>query len=178
MGIAYQEVKWAALAPLCCSPPRSRTVTGMLLRQLLTLILIASAPALGLASTPAPLQHAPTMPPSLAARNHHIWTWALQDSKFAAVPHTTARTSCEPINLPEALATPNPLLNVTHQADKVTISFIIGTDGLVHSPLILESAGLPNDRTVLNVVRFWRYRPATCNGVPTEAEARIRFSSH
>ena len=32
--------------------------------------------------------------------------------------------------------------------------------GLVHSPLILESAGTPEDRTVLNAVRTWRYRPA------------------
>jgi len=25
-------------------------------------------------------------------------------------------------------------------------------------------------------VRFWRYRPAMCNGVPTEAEAKVEFS--
>jgi hypothetical protein len=24
-------------------------------------------------------------------------------------------------------------------------------------------------------VRRWRYRPALCNGVPTESEARIQF---
>jgi len=142
------------------------------------LVLVAFAPALGLASPFAPVLHVPVTPPTIAARDYHVWTWTLHDSKFAAVPHTTARTSCEPTDLPEALATPSPLLNVTNQADKVTISFIIGTDGLVHSPLILESAGWSDDRTVLNAVRSWRYRPAMCNGVPTEAEARIQFSSH
>jgi TonB family protein len=147
-------------------------------RQLWTLVLLASAPALGLASPFTTALHAPVMPPSLAARDHQVWTWAVRASKFAAVPHSTARTSCQPTNLPEALATPNPLLDATNQTDKVTVSFIIGTDGLVYSPLILESAGLSGDRTVLNAVRSWRYRPATCNGVPTEAEARIQFSDH
>jgi len=28
----------------------------------------------------------------------------------------------------------------------------------------------------LQTVRYWRYRPATCNGVPTEAEGKIEFS--
>ena len=60
---------------------------------------------------------------------------------------------------------------------EVKVSFIIGTDGRVHSPLILESAGLPGDRHVLQTVRSWRYRPATCNGVPTETEGKIEFSS-
>jgi hypothetical protein len=30
---------------------------------------------------------------------------------------------------------------------------------------------------VLNTVRAWRYRPAMCNGVPTESEAKVGFSS-
>jgi TonB family protein len=59
---------------------------------------------------------------------------------------------------------------------KVKVSFIIGTDGHVHSPLILESAGATGDRNVLRTVRTWKYRPATCNGVPTEAEGKIEFS--
>jgi TonB family protein len=59
---------------------------------------------------------------------------------------------------------------------KVKVSFIIGADGRVHSPLILESAGPVGDRSVLQTVRAWRYRPATCNGVPTETEGKIEFS--
>jgi TonB family protein len=60
---------------------------------------------------------------------------------------------------------------------KVTVSFIVGTDGRIHSPLILESAGPSEDNVVLRAVSGWRYRPATCNGVPTEAEGKIEFSS-
>ncbi len=59
---------------------------------------------------------------------------------------------------------------------KVKVSFIIGADGRVHSPLILVSGGPAGDRNVLQTVRAWRYRPATCNGVPTETEGKIEFS--
>jgi outer membrane biosynthesis protein TonB len=54
---------------------------------------------------------------------------------------------------------------------------VIGIDGRVYSPLILESASSTEDRTVLRTVRSWRYRPAMCNGVPTETEGKIEFSS-
>ena len=111
------------------------------------------------------------------AQQEQVWLSAVHDSEFAAVPHTSAQNRCEATAPPEALATPNPILDRPDAASKVTVSFIIGTDGRVHSPLVLESAGPTEDRTVLNVVRSWRYRPAMCNGVPTEAEAKIEFSS-
>jgi len=50
-------------------------------------------------------------------------------------------------------------------------------DGQVQSPVILEGAGPMEDRSVLETVRSWRYRPASCNSVPAEAEARVEFSS-
>lgn len=87
------------------------------------------------------------------------------------------RSACGAVQPPQALATPDPLLEETDLSAKVSVSFIIGTDGRVHSALILASAGPNEDRTVLDAVRLWRYRPALCNGVPTEAEAKVEFSS-
>ena len=112
----------------------------------------------------------------VAAREHAMWTATKREAEFAAVAHASRR-SCEATKPPEALATPGPLLEQRNRAAKVKVSFIIGTDGRVHSPFILESAGVSADRIVLETVRWWRYRPATCNGVPTESEARIGFSS-
>jgi TonB family protein len=98
-------------------------------------------------------------------------------SEFADVPHTSARSRCERTYPPEALTTPNPILGPSDPSVKVRVSFIVGADGRVHSPLILESAGSIEDHTILETVRSWRYRPAMCNGVPTETEAKIEFSS-
>jgi TonB family protein len=98
-------------------------------------------------------------------------------SQFSGVPHVSASWTCEDVEPPQPLTTPNPLFTPSSQGRSVTVSFIVGTDGLVHSPLILESAGMAGDRHVLEIVRTWRYRPATCNGVPTETEGKIEFSS-
>lgn len=148
----------------------------MRLQRFGRLAVIAAAPLFCLTSLNGSVARA-AVPMSLVTREDQMWTFALHDAKFSAVPHVAARVSCETTEPPEALATPNPLLDMTDTGGKVTVSFIVGTDGRVHSPLILQSAGSPSDRTVLDAVRSWRYRPATCNGVPTEAEGNVEFSA-
>ena len=84
---------------------------------------------------------------------------------------------CESIRPPEALATPDPLLDPQDSSDKVAVSFVIGIDGRIHSPVILESAGSDEDLRVLQTLREWRYRPGTCNAAPTEMESKVEFFS-
>lgn len=146
----------------------------MPLRTLCSILFVLASPGL-LAST-AP-QRVSSGQISLGTREEQVWPSAVHQAKFAAVSHTAARAACAATQPPEALATPNPLLDRPDPLPRVTVSFIIGTDGRVHSPLVLESAGPVEDRTVLDTVSAWRYRPATCNGVPTEAEGKIEFSS-
>jgi len=112
----------------------------------------------------------------ITERERQIWKTPSRAAEFSDVPHVSARARCEDTRPPQALTTPDPLLGSTGARLKVKVSFIIGTDGRVHSPLILQSAGSVGDRSVLRTVRTWRYRPATCNGVPTEAEGKIEFS--
>ncbi len=114
---------------------------------------------------------------SLGEREQHLWTPPVHDSEFAAMAHSAAPAPCGAVQPPQALATPDPLLEETDLNAKASVSFVIGTDGRVHSAFILESAGPSEDRTILDAVRFWRYRPALCNGVPTESEAKVEFSS-
>ncbi|MGA8539061.1 MAG: TonB family protein [Terriglobales bacterium] len=97
-------------------------------------------------------------------------------SEFAPVSEPLALPICASVRQPEALLTPDPLLPAQDKSTSVRVSFIIGVDGSVHSAFILDSGGPDEDRIVLGAVRFWRYRPALCNGVPTDYEARIRFS--
>src|SRR5262249_43558833 len=143
----------------------------MPLRKISLLLLLSSS--LCSASAVPQLEHAS----SIQVREKQIWTATKRDAEFAAVSHTN-RGACRASAPPEALATPTPLLDQATPDVKVKVSFIIGTDGRVHSPLILESAGSSEDRVVIETVSSWRYRPATCNGVPTESEAKVGFSTH
>jgi TonB family protein len=102
----------------------------------------------------------------------HISEFSPVSSPLMALPR------CGNVQPPEALLTPDPLLHVQDDRLNVRVSFIVGTDGHVHSAFVLESGGPAEDQVVLRAVRFWRYRPALCNGVPMDSEARIRFSLH
>ncbi len=142
------------------------------LRRFWPCLLICSLPAIASVQSPVPRLRKTV----LLERERQLWKTPARASEFSQVPHTSARGRCEDTQPPEALTTPDPLLVPAAAGIKVKVSFIIGADGHVHSPLILESAGPTGDRNVLQTVRAWRYRPATCNGVPTEAEGKIEFS--
>jgi TonB family protein len=114
---------------------------------------------------------------SLALRESKVSQTLARASQFVDVPHVSLLPSCEDVRPPEPLTTPDPLFAPAAHGRRVKVSFIIGIDGRVHAPLILESAGVVGDRHVLQTVRTWRYRPATCNGLPTETEGKIEFSS-
>jgi TonB family protein len=139
-------------------------------------ILILAVSALAFAKVSAPV---PTVrPATLPERALVAWRPLARASQFSDVPHiANPASSCGEVQPPEALMTPAPLMSRTLTSTKVKVSFIIGTDGRVHSPLILESAGATGDRNVLRTVRTWKYRPGTCNGVPTETEGKIEFLS-
>ena len=94
-------------------------------------------------------------------------------SEFSPLAFPLARPTCANTRPPEALATPDPLVQLDDM--DVQVSFIVDADGRVESPFILQSAGELDDSVVLRAVRYWRFRPAMCNGVPTEMEARVRF---
>jgi TonB family protein len=113
----------------------------------------------------------------LQSREGRFTRSLVRAAQFVDVQHISSRPSCGEVQPPEALTTPDPLFTTSAFGHKVKVSFIIGIDGRVHSPLILESGGLAGDRRVLQTVRSWRYRPATCNGVPTETEGKVEFST-
>jgi TonB family protein len=96
-------------------------------------------------------------------------------SEFSPASDPLALPRCGDIRPPEALVTPDPLLLPEDENLRVRVSFIVGADGRVHSPFILDSGGPRGDQVVLRAVRRWRYRPALCNGVPTDSEARVQF---
>ncbi|HXJ86509.1 MAG TPA: TonB family protein [Candidatus Binatia bacterium] len=114
---------------------------------------------------------------TLQQHEGQVSTTLRRAAQYVDVPHINSRPTCAAVQPPQALTTPDPLFTTATNGRKVKVSFIIGTDGRVHSPLILESAGIAGDRRVLQTVRTWRYRPATCNGVPAETEGKVEFSN-
>ncbi len=96
-------------------------------------------------------------------------------SEFSPVSEPLALPKCGNVRPPEALLTPDPLLLGQSDDLNVRVSFIIGADGYVRSAFIMDSGSPEEDRLVLRTVTLWRYRPALCNGVPTDSEARVRF---
>lgn len=115
--------------------------------------------------------------PALSDRERQTWKIPAHAAEYRELPQVSQRLRCGEVELPRALTTPNPLI-AAGSGLKVTVNFVIGTDGRVHSPLILQSGGRLGDRDILRTVRTWRYRPATCNGQPTEAEGNVEFSRH
>jgi TonB family protein len=140
------------------------------------LFLILAIPTLGIANVQTPSSVSLSRESVISQRERQLWKTPKRAAEFKDVPHVSAKARCEDTRPPQALTTPDPLLAPAGAEWMVKVSFIVGTDGRVHSPLILQSAGPVGDRNVLRTVRTWRYRPATCNGVPTEAEGNIEFS--
>jgi TonB family protein len=128
------------------------------------------------AATSPPTPVPPHVP--LEQREKNLGRVPAHISEFAPVSEPLALPKCGHVRPPEALLTPDPLLRSKDDDLRVRVSFIVGTDGHVHSAFILDSGGAEEDQLVLHAVRYWRYRPALCNGVPTDSEALIRFSLH
>jgi len=144
----------------------------MMLARIWPAVLLLALPVLTSAvNTPAPRSEI------LEQREGQVSRPLTRSAEFAGIAHVSSLPACQDVQPPQPLTTPDPLFSPSDQGRKVRVSFIVGTDGRVHSPLILESAGMAGDRHVLETVRRWRYRPGTCNGVPTETEGKIEFSS-
>ena len=124
---------------------------------------------------PSPSTGIPHRPP-LTQLEKTLRRLPAHSSEFSPVSEPLALPKCGNVRPPEALLTPDPLLNVQDDDLHVRVSFIVGSDGHVHSAFVLDSGGPGEDQIVLRAVRFWRYRPALCNGVPIDSEARVRFS--
>ena len=115
---------------------------------------------------------------ALSTRERQLHRVPVHISEFTPLSQPMAIPRCGDVRPPEALVTPDPLLQLDEDDLRVRVSFIVGADGRVHSAFVLDSGGAREDQSVLHAVRRWRYRPALCNGVPTDSEARVQFGLH
>ena len=161
--------------PLVAETERGRLSVGARGASIFLIVAFCCAP--GWPSTNRPLRVNPHHT-SLSQLDLDLNRLPAHVSELTATMATMAMASCESVQPAEALVTPDPLLPVAPDGPLVRVSFVIGPDGRVHSPFVLYSGGVSEDAAVLRAVRSWRYRPALCNGVPTDSEVRVRFSIH
>jgi len=90
------------------------------------------------------------------------------------MPPFDAHSRCPAVLPPKPLATPMPVLPKARRRD-LKISFVIGVDGRLHKLAVINSAGAAVDARAFSALRQWRYEPATCKGVPVEAEGTVEF---
>jgi TonB family protein len=85
---------------------------------------------------------------------------------FAGLPGAKEFPNC-PVQLknPEAIEKPYP---DRVAGGPVVLSLIVGTDGKPQDLKVYTSAGPEMDKTALEAVRRWRFKPATCEGQPME----------
>lgn len=111
----------------------------------------------------------------LVAAVAHVTPRQLPIQSSAAVAQFRAVESCGLMDAPETTNSPHPMLSGSNHA--VVVDFLVGYDGLVYSPFVLESSDELSSREALRLVKTWRFHPATCNRIPINAEGRVTFFS-
>jgi len=155
-----------------CLQPARRTIIGKVLAGV---AFVALGSILVWCVVPSSQRAVPRRS-ALARMEQNLHRRPVHISEFSLVSETHAWSDCGDARLPEALLTPDPTLHDQNGDLHVRVSFIVGSDGHVHSAFILDSGGPDEDQLILRAVRAWRYRPALCNGVPADSEARVQFA--
>jgi TonB family protein len=129
-------------------------------------------PALALASTTQSSGRV-----TQVAAGGRIATGAVHLVNFSPLEEADVKMQCASSQAPRAVYLPHATFAEIPDDAKVVINLIIGSDGEVYSPFVVNGVGSPLDRKLVETVRHWHYRPALCNGVPTDAEVKIELSS-
>ena len=110
-------------------------------------------------------------------KEQHIVMGAVRLVNFEPLGDEDIEMACESTEAPKALATPHPSWAGIPDNRAIVVNVIIGMDGQVYSPFILDGANPSFDQKIMDTVRNWHYLPAMCNGVPADSEVKIQLSS-
>ncbi|HEX9109851.1 MAG TPA: TonB family protein [Terriglobales bacterium] len=162
------------LRTMQCLRSATRTITGKVLAGATLFVALGSGVAWCISASS---QRIIPLRTPLAELERNLRRIPAHVSEFAPVAELLAVPICGEVRPPEALLSPDPVLQAQDVDLRVRVSFIVGADGHVHSAFILVSGGPDEDQLILRAVHRWRYRPALCNGVPTDTEARVLFAT-
>lgn len=105
------------------------------------------------------------------------WAGCQQTSadQISAVP--PAKSSAA-VKAPKAIKTPEPgSVFYAKAKQKVVFKVEVGTDGLVHDPVLVQSCGNEQaDANALEAVGRWKFKPATRNGIPVPVFVNVEIN--
>jgi len=107
---------------------------------------------------------------------------SLEPALFTPAAGAVAREGCLDPDLPEIQEDIYPEYPEAAKQRRIqgTVSAhaLISTDGKVYNVVVLRSADSSLAASTLEAVQRWRFKPATCGGIPVEHEMVIQVSFH
>ena len=82
----------------------------------------------------------------------------------------------DPAEPPRVVYQPEP--EVAPGSGIVTLSILVGIDGIPRDFSTVSSPNPKQEKAVLEAVRRWRFRPATCDREPVEVKIAVEIESH
>jgi periplasmic protein TonB len=86
------------------------------------------------------------------------------------------------VTAPQVIFNPEPTFSDEARKSKtqgrVTLSLVVGKDGLPYDIRVRESLGMGLDEKAIEAVNRWRFRPATLNGQPVATRVDVEVDFH
>jgi protein TonB len=101
-----------------------------------------------------------------------------QAQNTSTIPENTAKPAKPKSKIvpPKEIDAPPPKPTFDEGKRPIIITVLIGVDGLVHEPKIIQSSDSERaDANALEAVKTWKYKPATQDGVPVPVRINIEI---
>jgi TonB family protein len=104
--------------------------------------------------------------------------FSVDESLFVKPPGAIETANCLGRAIrPEATYSPDPKYPDHHKEDSTVVLWtIVGLDGKPEGLRIARSGGEDFDQPALDIVRQWKFKPSTCDGVPVPVEINIEIT--
>src|SRR5260370_491945 len=130
-----------------CLWPSTKATSRTVLAAMVFLVALNGVLAWCAVTSPSPFRIIPHRVP-LAQLEKTLRRVPAHISEFSPVSEPLALPKCGNVRPPEALLTPDPLLHVKDDDLNVRVSFIVGSDGHVHSAFVLDGGCSDADQIV------------------------------
>lgn len=98
-------------------------------------------------------------------------------SLFVRPSGAIEKLACEKTTPPKAISAPDPQYPAHQKGSAtVTVSALVGQDGVPRDLQVVRSAGNDFDQAALNAARKWRFKPYACDGTPMQTQINIDIS--